>query len=267
MILTGAISVSINDAFVSPASLLFSPRNKRHLYNAESDSNDNNDDEVRIRNNEQQRIDRMADIRAVQNMFYSNNDSNSTNSGTDSSESASTPHLDYDTGVYYNLPLWREKLGHTELPGRSQLGFIKDPQYTHMFETLLRSGDKNSLYFGQLRMNNDDVGINVNAAGTLPVGYTPPSPQETDMKTPLHGWKERMTDEEAVVVGTLMKINDHVRLDDGRLMLHLYAVERFVVIEPKRLLPYPTIDIKHHTSGWQYSTLFYIIGRNQYLRI
>ena len=242
LVVLAGVSVSIN-AFVSPTSLLlFSPRNKRHLYNAESDSNDNDDDEIRRRNNEQQRIDRMADIRAVQNMFYSNNDSNSTNSGTDYSESAS-PHIDYDTGVYYNLPLWREKLGHTELPGRSLLGFIKDPQYTHMFETILRSGDKNSLYFGQLRMNNDDVGINVNAVGTLPVGYTPPSPQETDMKTPLHGWKERMTDEEAVVVGTLMKINDHVRLDDGRLMLHLYAVERFVVIEPKRLLPYPIADV------------------------
>jgi hypothetical protein len=116
-----------------------------------------------------------------------------------------------------------------------------------MFETLLRSSsngdDDNNLYFGQLRMNNDDVGINVNAAGTLPVGYTPPSPQETDMKTPLHSWKDRATNDEAVVVGTLMKINDHVRLDDGRLMLHLYAVERFVVMEPKRLLPYPIADV------------------------
>ena len=191
-------------------------------------------------------MERMADIRAVQNIFYSNNDSYNSNTDYDDDESNTSPSLDYDTGIYYNLPLWREKLGHTELPGRSLLGFIKDPQYTHMFETLLRSkrdDNDDNLYFGQLRMNNDDVGINVNAAGTLPVGYTPPSPQETDMKTPLYSWKDRATNDEAVVVGTLMKINDYVRLDDGRLMLHLYAVERFVVMQPKRLLPYPIADV------------------------
>ena len=122
-----------------------------------------------------------------------------------------------------------------------------------MFETLLRArcdnDDKNdnNLYFGQLRMDNLDVGINVNAAGSgaLSGGFAarPPSPQETDMKTPLYGWKDRMTNDEVVCVGTLMRINDHVRLDDGRLMLHLHAVERFVVLEPKRLLPYPIANV------------------------
>ena len=195
----------------------------------------------------------MADIRAVQNIFYSSSndgDSASTNSTTDSI--SSDPHLDCDTGIFYNLPLWREKLGHTELPGRSSLGFIKDPAYTHMFETLLRTArcdsnddnkNDNHLYFGQLRMDNLDVGINVNAAGSSAFAARPPSPQETDMKTPLHGWEDRMTNDEAVCVGTLMRINDHVRLDDGRLMLHLHAVERFVVLEPKRLLPYPIANV------------------------
>ena len=251
LIVLAVVEPSVINAFVCQSLLpLFSPQHyERRLY-AKDDSNHDNDDEIR-RRNEQRRMERMADIRAVQNIFYSNNNDSNNNSGStdDDNESSSSPSLDYDTGIYYNLPLWREKLGHTELPGRSLLGFIKDPQYTHMFETLLRSSSCNSddddtnLYFGQLRMNNDDVGINVNAAGTLPVGYTPPSPQETDMKTPLHSWKDRSTNDEAVVVGTLMKINDHVRLDDGRLMLHLYAVERFVVMEPKRLLPYPIADV------------------------
>ena len=133
-------------------------------------------------------------------------------------------------------------MGYTELPGRSLLGFIKDPSYTHMFESLLRGGNE-TIYFGQLRMDNNDVGINVNAADTLPTGFAPPRAQETDMKTPLHGWKDRMTNNDAVVVGTLMRINDHVRLDDGRLMLHLHAVERFVVLEPKRLLPFSYANV------------------------
>ena len=67
--------------------------------------------------------------------------------------------------------------------------------------------------------------------------------RETDMNTPIHGWKDCMNNDEAIVIGTLMRINDHIRLDDGRLMLHLHAVERFVVLEPKRLLPYPLADV------------------------
>jgi len=179
----------------------------------------------------------MVDVRAVQNIFYSSDDSSFASTAEES-------RLDFDTGVFYNLPLWREKMGYTELPGRSLLGFVKDPSYTHMFETLLRGDNgSNKFYFGQLRMDNNDVGINVNAAGTLPAGFAPPRPQETDMKTPLHGWKDRTTNNAAVVVGTLMRINDHIRLDDGRLMLHLHAVERFVVLEPKRLLPYPLANV------------------------
>lgn len=140
-----AVEPSVINAFVSPPlPPLFSPQHyKRRLY-AKGDSNDN-DDEIPRRNNEQRRMERMADIRAVQNIFYSSNNVDSNNSGStnDVNESNTAPSLDYDTGIYYNLPLWREKLGHTELPGRSLLGFIKDPQYTHMFETLLRSSSCN----------------------------------------------------------------------------------------------------------------------------
>jgi len=223
------------------------------------DDDDENDANASQRRKEQ----RMSNVRAVQNMFYSPDaaaaDSRSANNEASaeskSSSSSSTPRLDFDTGIFYNLPLWREKLGYTELPGRSLLGFVKDPAYTHMFETLLRSGsgggdgssNSNNRYFGQLRMDNDDVGINVNAAAPSPLlsaaAPPPPRPRETDMSTPLHGWNDRLTNDEAVVVGTLMRINDHVRLDDGRLMLHLHAVERFVVLEPSRLLPYPRADV------------------------
>eukprot|EP00957_Ditylum_brightwellii_P055282 4190010-Ditylum_brightwellii.AAC.1 len=116
-----------------------------------------------------------------------------------------------------------------------------------MFETILRSDDSENKYFGQLRMDNDDVGANVNAASPIKSSRKRtgprPGPKETDMHTPLYSWKDRIDDENAVVIGTLMRINDHVRLDDGRLMLLLHAIERFVVMEPKRKLPYPVADV------------------------
>eukprot|EP00567_Pseudictyota_dubia_P012220 CAMPEP_0197440828 /NCGR_PEP_ID=MMETSP1175-20131217/7232_1 /TAXON_ID=1003142 /ORGANISM="Triceratium dubium, Strain CCMP147" /LENGTH=471 /DNA_ID=CAMNT_0042971003 /DNA_START=279 /DNA_END=1694 /DNA_ORIENTATION=- len=183
---------------------------------------------------------RMSDVRAVQNMFYS---SSSTDVGADpSSVATKSPRLDYKTGMYLNLPLWREKLGYTELPGRSLLGFIRDPSYTHMFETILRRND-GKMYFGQLRLDNDDVGINVNAVGAG-IGADPlPQAKETDMSAPLFSWEARINNSDAVVVGTLMRINDHIRLDDGRLMLLVHALERFVIVEPKQILPYPIADV------------------------
>jgi len=187
---------------------------------------------------------RMSDVRAIQSVFYS-----SSAAGSPGGSATGAPRLDRRAGVFRNLPLWREKLGYTELPGRSLIGFVKDPSYTHMFETLLRSGE-DDLYFGQLRLDNDDVGINVRAPSSGPSGRggamngNPlPRPRETDMNAPLRGWEDRAEDSDAVVVGTLMRINDHVRLDDGRLMLLLHAMERFVVLEPRRKLPYPLADV------------------------
>lgn len=210
----------------------------------DGDQEDNNGSNNNSNESDEER--RMTNVRAVQNMFYS---SSSTDGDVDPTDmtSASLPWLDHNTGIYYSLPLWREKLGYTELPGRSLLGFVKDPSYTHMFETIIRSNDGNR-YFGQLRLDNNDVGINVNAASPASArnrSIDPlPRPKETDMNTPLYSWKDRINnDDAAVVVGTLMRINDHIRLDDGRLMLLLHAIERFVVVEPKQKLPYPVADV------------------------
>lgn len=195
------------------------------------------DDEGRSRRDDEMR--RMLDVRAVQNMFYS-----SESTDDDDSTVETSPRLG-EYGIYHNLPLWRKRLAITELPGRSLLGFVNDPSNTHMFETLLRSKpesgpaneDKKSMYFGQLRLDTED-GVNADAASP-----TSTTSQATEMNAPLHSWKDRINDDNVVVIGTLMRINDHIRLDDGRLMLLLHAIERFVVVRPKRRLPYPVADV------------------------
>ena len=135
--------MSVN-AFVPSFAGAYSSRHRLFM-NADSEEVDDDYDDI-----SRGKARRMSDVRAVQSMFYSSDaDSSLANEDTESS----SPWLDYGTGIFYNLSLWREKMGYTELSGRSLIGFVKDPAYTHMFETLLRSGNE-ELYFGQLRQDN-----------------------------------------------------------------------------------------------------------------
>jgi len=152
---------------------------------------------------------RMAMVRSLQHSFYKSNE-------------FSQPVLDASTGIMHDLPMWRVEW--TELPGRSNMLNVHEPMYTNMFESILYNQEK-PFYFGHLYQ---------------------PSSNNDSLKT----WRERMEEEnktsgqQSAVVGTLMRIADYRRMEDGRLFLLVEALERFVVTTVKQELPYHIASVQ-----------------------
>jgi len=143
--------------------------------------------------------------------------------------------LDESTGIFHNLSLWR--VPWTELLGRSNVLNVHDPIYTNMFETILNNNNQqdnnNEWYFGHLLMSDDDNNDN----------------------NKLRNWKDydkfrneinpnNKKSTSSSVVGTLMKISDFRRLRDGRLCLLVQGIERFVVHDVIKSLPYGIADVQ-----------------------
>ena len=84
---------------------------------------------------------KMALVRNLQSTYYASPDESI------NSTSTSKMNIDLTTGTIQNLRVWR--VGWAELPGRSNVLFINEPSYTHMFEQIMRSGPK-PWYFGHL---------------------------------------------------------------------------------------------------------------------
>jgi Lon protease-like protein len=146
---------------------------------------------------------RMEMVRQLQNTFYASDDDDSP--GVQLEESA---------GRMLNLPLWR--VGWVEVPGRSNCLNVHEGHYTNMFEKILR-GD--SWYFGHLH---------------LPGGTK--AARSNENRFQLKDWRQEVDDENrfdekerSAVVGCLMRITDYRRLKDGRLILLVQGLERFVV--------------------------------------
>ena len=139
-------------------------------------------------------------------------------------------------GIWTHLPLWR--VPWQEVPGRTNVLLVHEPVYTNMFETILRSSDNDVHYVGHL--------------------YLPPAahPQERRQraKAPLCTWQEQQQqqqssnnqddDDKSAVLGTLLRITDYRRMSDGRLLLLVQAVERFVVVHVHQTLPYSVADVQ-----------------------
>ena len=123
---------------------------------------------------------------------------------------------DAGDGLLRNVPLWRVQW--TELPGYQNVLHVHVAHYTHMFNRVL-SGPGPHL-FGHLY---------------LPGG-------SDNMNNPEYrlGSKES----KAVEVGTLMRISDHERLDDGRLVLVVQALSRFRVTEATQHAPYAVATVE-----------------------
>ena len=167
------------------------------------------------------------------------------------SSSRPRAQLDESTGKVTNLPLWR--VGWIETPGRRNCLNVHEAQYTHMFESILSTQSENSndpLYFGHLY---------------LPGGTS--SAKSGEERYRLKTWREELDDESrfdnysksstlkapdisketvdrSAVVGCLMQIVDHRRMEDGRLMLLVQALERFVFDEVCETLPYSIANVK-----------------------
>mmetsp|Transcript_32805 Transcript_32805/g.69212 ORF Transcript_32805/g.69212 Transcript_32805/m.69212 type:complete len:525 (+) Transcript_32805:85-1659(+) len=189
--------------------------------------------------------ERMNIVRQLQRSYYRDTSEESINLSDEKSDSSShsaSASLDPVTGRIHNLPLWR--VGWVETPGRRNCLNVHEMQYTHMFERILSqqsssedSTENHPLYFGHLY---------------LPGGTSAAKSGEERYR--LKTWHEELADESrfddyeststqaspgmtnptvdrSAVVGCLMQIIDHRRLEDGRLMILVQALERFVVEE------------------------------------
>ena len=204
--------------------------------------------------NDEDEMKRMDIVRMLQRSYYRSDDTNKTT--TTEPYKSRRPALDVDTGRILNLPLWR--VGWVETPGRRNCLNVHELQYTHMFETILSSTSDNDdddngpppLYFGHLY---------------LPGGTS--SALSGEERYRLKTWREELMDihrfedytssstlavpdlksptvNRSAVIGCLMQILDHRRLDDGRLVILVQAVERFVVEEIVKTRPYAVANVQ-----------------------
>jgi len=169
-------------------------------------------------NNDDQDMERKMElVRSLQSAYYQ-------------SSTVEPTVLERDTGIMRNLPLWRVQW--TELPGRSNVLNVHEGIYTNMYETILR-GPK-PWYVGHLYLPGGSKNI-----------------KNSERRFQLKTWEmevkddERESDEErSAVVGTLLRISDFRRLEDGRLILLVQGLERFVVFDCVQTLPYSIANVQ-----------------------
>lgn len=240
-------------ATIQHQTLKKAPAQKTKFYTSLSLSNsdENVGDDGGIENFES---NRMELVRSLQKSFYMMPDVSPTKVILDDYDEASayatTTQLDESTGRITNLPLWR--VGWIETPGRRNCLNVHEGIYTHMFESILstQSDTNDPLYFGHLY---------------LPGGTKAAKSGEERYR--LKTWREELDDDgrfddysksstlkapdistpnvdRSAVIGCLMQIVDHRRMEDGRLMLLVQAVERFVVDEVIETLPYSVANVQ-----------------------
>lgn len=199
---------------------------------------------------------------------------------TATAAAASFPTFDAISGKISNLPLWRAPW--QEVLGRSNVLNVHDPIYTSMFESILY-GNANSnsnsnsnqqpLYFGHLYLeggsenlspskskdpkfqlqtwrgetllNNDNKSDNQSGddgdesnesqSPQKPKRRPPPITTATTSTNPHHS---------SAVIGCLLQIQDYRRMSDGRLLLLVHAVERFVISKVTQDLPYSIANVQ-----------------------
>lgn len=154
---------------------------------------------------------RMAVVRSLQMSYYKP----SAQAGEDTIPSRST--LNEATGELMDLPLFRAPWW--EVPGRSNVLNIHEPIYTNMFEKILY-GPK-PWCFGHLYLKDGSRNL-----------------KSKEPQFQLESWDTTPKDAESAVLGCLMNISDYRRLADGRLLLLVHAMERFVVTKVQQKLPY-----------------------------
>lgn len=170
----------------------------------------------------EEKMDRMEIIRSLQNSFYS----------TTAIETDKRPSLDLSKGIYTNLPLWR--VNWTELPGRTNVLHVHDPRYTNMFEKIMHMDQP--YYFGHLYLEKGSKALSKN--------------NDIEEVSQLMDYEDYDMEEHgdgvigSAVLGTLMRITDYRRIDDGRLLIFVQAIERFVVLNVHQELPYGVVDVQ-----------------------
>lgn len=160
---------------------------------------------------------RMAVVRSLQMSYYK--PSVSTDGSQDAAPRSS---LEESTGRLLDLSLFRAPW--VEVPGRSNVLNIHDPIYTNMFEKIL-FGPK-PWCFGHLYLEGGSRNL-----------------KSDENRYQLETWKttDTSSSSSSAVLGCLMKISDYRRFADGRLLLLVHAMERFVVTDVLEKLPYSVV--------------------------
>ena len=158
----------------------------------------------------------MAIVRSLQMSYYK---PAATAATTAASPLPTSSSLDERTGELLDLPLFRAPWW--EVPGRSNVLNIHEPIYTNMFEKILY-GPK-PWCFGHLYLKDGSRNL-----------------KSDDPKFQLQSWDTTTTQHmsDSAVVGCLMNISDYRRFADGRLLLLVHAMERFVITDVQQKLPY-----------------------------
>jgi len=189
--------------------------------------------------------ERMALVRSLQSTFYASPDEDDTGTllSDDDDATAGIKIASEYPSVLEKLPLWR--VPWSELPGRSNVLSVHQPAYTHMFESILRSPPSE-----QDRMNHDNkqkyyVGHLCLPGGKSNLHDGPSGPFGLEGHVDyLENEEKRMAQERTAVIGTLLQIVDYRRFQDGKLLLLVQAVERFVVTQVHRHVPYSIATVE-----------------------
>jgi Lon protease-like protein len=170
---------------------------------------------------------RMATVRYLQNAFYQ-----TASSSNDNDEYTFVEPNAQNGGLLLNLPLWR--VDWVELPGRTNVLNVFEPIYTNMFEQLLRSQPQQSCcyYFGHVHL----------AGGSKNIKHVPQCDWQSYDDN--DDYNQAADPDASAVLGTLMRITDYQRLPNGRLLLLVQAMERFVVMKVRQNLPYGRADVQ-----------------------
>jgi Lon protease-like protein len=200
----------------------------RRRSSSNSDDNTSEDEQEGVMDE----AERMELVRKLQKTFYQPSGSED----DDNTSSAAATKLDPTTGIFHNLPLWR--VGWVELPGRANCLNVHEGHYTNMFETILAGPQP--WYVGHLH---------------LP-GGTKNSRKLNETAFQLKNWQDEIADDSrwdssslllrdrSAVVGCLMRITDYRRLQDGRLILLVHPLERFVVQKTLQSFPFGRADVQ-----------------------
>ena len=165
----------------------------------------------------------MESVRSIQDVFYS--------SGRGEQN---RPFLNKTTGTMDNLPILISP--STELPGRQTVRFIDNPLDINMLELSLRGfaekGDKDNnshCFVGQLYRDPNETGDGPLSRPRIKSweDFSPDAYDDSDSGT---------------CVGTLLRIVDFRRVNDGRMVLLVQGIERFVISKVHQELPYIIVD-------------------------
>lgn len=197
-------------------------------HRSSSENNNNNKDDVDFKR-------KMALVRSLQMSYYKS--TNFTHSS-----------LDTSTGQIYDLPLWR--VGWTELPGRSNMLHVHEPIYTNMFESILYN-DK-PWYIGHLYLPQGSRNLKKKKTTSAVEDINNKNDNDNDSAYRLKTWEEEIQEGDdddktfprSAVIGTLLRIADYRRMEDGRLLLLVEALERFVVTHVQQELPYSIANVQ-----------------------